>query len=363
MKILGLVGTRPNFIKMAPVIAALRECSGVETLLVHTGQHFDRVMSDVFFEELKLPTPNIYLGIGHLSAWAQMGRIIESLGNIIAEEKPSWVIVPGDVNSTLAGAIAAIRVECSLAHLESGLRSFDRTMPEELNRIATDHLADLLFVTEPSGLINLKNEGLPESRVRFVGNTMIDTLLDSRELAERRTIGRFLGFEVGESFIVMTMHRPATVDNIVGLKRLFEILKHATTKGKVIFPIHPRTRKRLIEFGLDESFQSLPNLWLVEPLGYLDFLALLSRARVVMTDSGGIQEETTVLGTACLTLRDNTERPITCEMGTNHLVGTDPLSVNFGLDEVWDDPPKGTIPDGWDGKAARRVADCLLTSG
>lgn len=361
MKILGLVGTRPNFVKMAPVIVALRKHTQVETLLVHTGQHFDRVMSEVFFEELELPAPDVNLGVGNLTPWAQTGQIIEKLGNIIAEERPDWVIVPGDVNSTLAGAIAAVRAGCSLAHLESGLRSFDRTMPEELNRVATDHLADLLFVTEPSGLHNLKNEGIPESRVRFVGNTMIDTLLESRELAKRRTINRDLGLRTGAPFILVTMHRPVTVDNVKGLKRLFEILKYATTKGKVVFPIHPRTRMRLIEIELADLFTNLPGLLLIEPLGYLDFLALLAQARVVMTDSGGIQEETTVLGTTCLTLRDNTERPITCEIGTNRLVGTDPLIVKIALDEVWDNPPKGTIPDGWDGKAAQRVADCLLT--
>ena len=359
MKILGIVGARPNFVKMAPVIAALQKHSGVETLLVHTGQHFDEIMSDIFFEELQLPVPDVNLGVGNLKPWTQTARIIEKLGNIISEKKPAWVLVPGDVNSTLAGAVAAVRAGSKLAHLESGLRSFDQTMPEELNRVATDHLADLLFVTEPSGLDNLKKEGVSERRVRFVGNTMIDTLIKSRELASQRTISSNLGLEPGEPFILMTMHRPAIVDEAEGLNRLFEILKYATKKGKVIFPIHPRTRKRLIEVELADSFEKLPELLLIEPLGYIDFLALLDRAQVVMTDSGGIQEETTVLGITCLTLRDNTERPITCEIGTNRLVGTDPPIVNSALDEVWGNPPEGRIPDGWDGKASQRVADLL----
>jgi len=359
MKILGIVGARPNFIKMTPVIAALKKYSGVETLLVHTGQHFDQKMSDIFIEELQLPVPDVNLEVGKLKPWIQTAQIIKKLGDIISEKKPSWVIVPGDVNSTLASAVAAVRAGTKLAHLEAGLRSFDHTMPEELNRVATDHLADLLFVTEPSGLDNLKNEGVSEKRVRFVGNTMIDTLLKSRELARQRTIISNLGLKPGEPFILMTMHRPAIVDEAKGLHRLFRILKYATQKGKVAFPIHPRTRKRLIEFELAKLFEELPGLLLIEPLGYIDFLALLDRAKVVMTDSGGIQEETTVLGVTCLTLRDNTERPITCEIGTNRLVGTDPTMVNSALDEVWGNPPEGKIPDGWDGKASQRVADLL----
>lgn len=361
MKILAVVGTRPNFIKMAPVVAALRDCSGVKTLLVHTGQHFDRVMSEVFFEVLELPAPDINLGVGNLSPWVQTGRVIEKLGNIVADEKADWVIVPGDVNSTLAGAIATTRVGSGLAHLESGLRSFDRTMPEELNRIATDHLADLLFVTEPSGLYNLRNEGIPENRTRFVGNTMIDTLLESRELAKHSNVGSDFGLRTGEPFVLVTMHRPATVDNLHGLKRLLGILEYATTKRKVVFPIHPRTHRRLVQFELDQSFKNIPGLLLIEPLSYIDFVSLLDRARVVMTDPGGIQEETTVLGTPCLTLRDNTERPITCEIGTNRLVGTGPSYVNTALDEICGNPPKEAIPDRWDGKAAKRVAECLLT--
>ena len=268
--------------------------------------------------------------------------------------------MPGDVNSTLAGAIATIRAGCTLAHLESGLRSFDRSMPEELNRVAIDHLADLLFVTEPSGLNNLKNEGIPENRFRFVGNTMIDTLLKMKDLASLKPTRTTLNLDKNEPYILMTMHRPGNVDNINGLKHLYEILRYATTKCKVIFPIHPRTRKRLKEFKVDYLFGDLQNLLLIEPLGYLDFISLLNHAIAVMTDSGGIQEETTVLGIPCLTLRNNTERPITCEIGTNRLVGTDPSSVNKELDEVLMNPPKGIIPEYWDGNAAQRVVQCIL---
>ena len=360
MKIVGVVGTRPNFIKMAPVILILRKRPGIETIFVHTGQHFDDEMSDVFFRDLNLPAPDVNLGVGGFSPWVQTAQIIAMLGDIIEKESPDWVFVPGDVNSTLAGAIAAVKAGCKLAHLESGLRSFDRSMPEELNRIATDHLSDLLFVTEPSGLHNLKKEGISESRIRFVGNTMIDTLLKTREIARNRPVRKEFGLGEDEPFILVTIHRPATVDNMEGLKMLFEILKHATIKAKVIFPVHPRTSSRMKEFQLYDLFRTLPRLLLTEPLGYINFLALLDQASVVMTDSGGIQEETTVLGTACLTLRQNTERPITCTIGTNRVVGTDPEIVKVALDEVFENPPRGSIPDNWDGKAAQRVLECIL---
>jgi len=361
MKIIGVVGTRPNFIKMAPVVSILKKHRGIaDTLLVHTGQHFDQSMSEIFFKELHLPEPDFHLGIGNFSPWKQSAQIVEKLGDIISKERPDCVIVPGDVNSTLASSIATIRSECKLAHLESGLRSFDRSMPEELNRIATDHLSDFLFVTEPSGLSNLKNEGIPASRVRFVGNTMIDTLLQSRILSRNSKIRSKLGLNE-QPFILMTMHRPGTVDNINGLQKLLEILVHAEKKGKVVFPIHPRTFKRLEEFKMINSFKQLSDLVLTEPLGYIDFVALMDQARIVMTDSGGIQEETTILETMCLTLRNNTERPITCSTGTNKVVGTDPTTVITVLDECWEISPNCSIPEGWDGKAANRVVDYLLS--
>lgn len=359
MKLLGVVGARPNFVKMAPVVRALLE-RGADAYLVHTGQHFDKEMSEVFFGELGLPEPRINLGVGALSPWSQAGRIVEGLGDVIAAERPDVVIVPGDVNGTLAAALAAVRAGTRLAHLESGLRSFDRRMPEELNRIAVDHLADRLYVTEKSGQENLGREGIPEARVRFVGNTMVDTLLGSRELAAQRDPVERLGLPDQADFVLLTMHRPETVDSAEGLAALLDIVWHATSKGPVVFPVHPRTRRRIRELALDRAFLDVEGLFLVDPLGYLDFVALMEKARVVMTDSGGIQEETTALGVACLTLRAATERPVTCSVGTNRVVGTEPLEVGRALDQVWDDPPTGGQPEGWDGRAGERVADDLL---
>lgn len=359
MKLLGVVGARPNFVKMAPVIRALQG-RGADAFLVHTGQHFDTEMSEVFIGELGLPEPRVNLGVGQLSPWSQSGRIVEGLGDVIVSERPDWVIVPGDVNGTLAAAIAAVRTGSRLAHLESGLRSFDRRMPEELNRTAVDHLADRLYVTEKSGQENLRREGIPDTRVRFVGNTMVDTLLASKELAAHRDPIERLGLPDGEDFILLTMHRPDTVDTAEGLGALLDIVWHAASRGPVVFPMHPRTRRRIAELALGQAFEDVERLYPVEPLGYLDFLALMLRARVVMTDSGGIQEETTALGVPCLTLRASTERPITCSVGTNRIVGTEPLKVGKALDEVWERPPQGAQPEGWDGRAGERVAEDLL---
>lgn len=359
MKILGVVGARPNFVKMAPVIRALLE-RGADAFLVHTGQHFDPEMSEVFFGELGLPEPRVNLGVGALSPWSQAGRIAEGLGDVIVSERPAWVVVPGDVNSTLAAALAAVRTGSRLAHLESGLRSFDRRMSEELNRIAVDHLAERLYVTERSGQENLRREGISDSRVRVVGNTMVDTLFASRELAARRDPVARLPLSGSEDFVLLTMHRPETVDAPGGLAALLDIVWRAAEKAPVIFPVHPRTRRRIAECAMEKAFEDIARLHLVEPMGYLDFLALMLRARVVMTDSGGIQEETTALRVPCLTLREATERPVTCSVGTNRLVGTEPLRVGRALDEVWERPPAGALPEGWDGHAGERVADDLL---
>jgi len=362
MKIIGLVGTRPNFIKMAPVIEELSKHSFIRTILVHTGQHFDKTMSDIFFTDLGLSKPDINLNLGNISTWAQSGKIIELLGDIISDENPDWIIVPGDVNSSLAGAISAIRTNTKLAHLESGLRSFDRSMPEELNRIATDHLSDILLVTEPSGLKNLEQEGIPSSRVKFVGNTMIDTLLKLKAISDKSNIHEILRINVDEPYTLVTMHRPATVDSDVGLYNLVEVLEYASKKGKVIFPLHPRTLGNIKKYSLKKRLKSINNLTVTEPLGYLDFIALISNSRMVLTDSGGIQEETTVLGVTCLTLRTNTERPITCEIGTNRVVGTDPSEVIQYIKQYWHSPISGKIPERWDGSAARRVVDILLNN-
>ena len=359
MKVLGVVSARPNFVKMAPVVRALA-AQGVDAFLAHTGQHFDAEMSGVFFAELGLPAPRVNLGVGALLPWQQSGRIVEGLGNLIAEEKPDWVIVPGDVNGTLAAAVAAVRTGTRLAHLESGLRSFDRRMPEELNRIAVDHLADRLYVTEPSGGENLKREGVPDARVCFAGNTMIDTLDACRGRAEKRAPLSSLALDDG--YILLTMHRPDSVDSEPGQRRLLEIVRAASELAAVVFPVHPRTRRRMRELGTEAAFRESPRVFLIEPLGYLDFMAAMLRARVVMTDSGGIQEETTALGLACLTLRESTERPITCSVGTNRVVGTLPESVRKALRDVWSKPPIGTRPEGWDGRASARVVQDLLTA-
>jgi UDP-N-acetylglucosamine 2-epimerase (non-hydrolysing) len=359
MKLLGVVGARPNFVKMAPVMRALLE-RGADAFLVDTGQHFDPEMSQLFLTELGLPEPRVQLGVGALSPWSQAGRIVEGLGDVIASERPEWVLVPGDVNGSLAAAVAASRCGARLAHLESGLRSFDRRMPEERSRIAVDHLADRLFVTERGAQDNLRREGIPEARLRFVGNTMVDTLLASRpRAAARDPLARLLLPET-EDFILLTLHQPESVDQPERLAALLDIAWHAVSRAPVVFPVHPRTRRRLAEFGLEQAFAEVERLHMLEPLGYLDFLALLLRARVVMTDSGGIQAETTALGVPCLTLRAASEHPVTCSVGTNRVVGSEPLKVGAALDEIWERPPTGARPEGWDGRAAERVADDLL---
>lgn len=359
MKLLGVVGARPNFVKMAPVVRALQE-RGADAFLVHTGQHFDPEMSELFIGELGLPEPRVNLGVGALSPWSQAGRIVEGLGDVIASERPDWIIVPGDVNSSLAAAVAATRTETRLAHLEAGLRSFDRRMPEERNRTAVDHLADRLYVTEASAQENLRREGIPDARVRFVGNTMVDTLLASRELAARRDPRTRLELPDAEDFILLTMHRAETVDTAEGLGALLDIIWHAASRAPVVFPVHPRTRRRIAELALERAFADVERLYAVEPLGYLDFLALMLRARVVMTDSGGIQAETTALGVPCLTLRAASEQPVTCSVGTNRVVGTETLKVGRALEEIWERPPQGALPEGWDGRAGERVAEDLL---
>jgi UDP-N-acetylglucosamine 2-epimerase (non-hydrolysing) len=361
MKILCVVGARPDFVRMAPVVRALAE-RGAEPQLVHTGQHFDAEMSQLFFDELGLPEPRTNLGVGALSPWSQAGRIAEGLGDVIVSERPDWVLVPGGVNGSLAAALGVVRTGSRLAHLESGLRSFDRRAPEELNRIAVDHLAERLFVSERSAVENLRREGIAETRTRFVGSTLIDTLLASRERAARRDpLARF-ALPDGEDFILFTAHRPETVDSAEGLGALLDIVWHAASRAPVVFPVHPRTRRRIDDHGMVRTFEGIERLHMLDPLGYLDFLALLLRTRLVMTDSGGVQEETTALRVPCLTLRAATERPATCSVGTNRVVGTEPLKVGRALDEVWERPPLGALPEGWDGHAGERMAEDLLSA-
>jgi UDP-N-acetylglucosamine 2-epimerase (non-hydrolysing) len=356
MRLLHVVGTRPNFVKMAPVIAAARELLGAEdNVVVHTGQHYDRTMSDIFFEELGVPEPDHMLGVGSGSHGEQTARVLERLEPVLLEERPDVVVVPGDVNSTLAAALCASRVGLPVAHVESGLRSFDREMPEEINRIATDHLSELCFLHSEEAIENLTAEGVPSERMHFVGNTMIDTLRALEDRFRSRETARGLGLEPG-SYLLVTLHRPALVDGPL-LADAMAALAEVAAALPVLFPVHPRTRKRLAELGIAEG----GGVRLTDPVGYLDFLSLEADARAVLTDSGGIQEETTALGVPCFTLRDNTERPVTIRLGTNTLLGLDPARIREipALLAEHDRRPPAEPPRFWDGRAAERAARIL----
>lgn len=350
---LHVVGTRPNFVKAAPVVLALRE-SGSEPILIHTGQHFDPELSAVFFDELGLPEPDFELGVGSGSHAAQTADLLLALEKVIRPNQAGRVVVYGDVNSTLAAALTASKAGIPLAHVEAGLRSFDRSMPEEINRVVTDALADLHFVTSPEAMGHLAREGIPDRSLHFVGNPMIDTLVRFREFFDPERVRRRLG--VAEDYAVVTLHRPANVDDDATAAAILEGLQRVSRHMEVVVPLHPRGRERLLRGGLSEFAR------VVDPLGYLDFMSLVSDARVVLTDSGGIQEETTYLGVPCVTLRDNTERPITLTMGTNRLVGRDPALIeSAALDER--EVPEGTAPPLWDGRAGPRIARVLSAVG
>jgi UDP-N-acetylglucosamine 2-epimerase (non-hydrolysing) len=354
MRILYVVGTRPNLVKTAPVIGALRARlpDGRHTV-VHTGQHYDRLMSEVFFEELGMPEPDHMLEVGSGSHAQQTARTIERLEPVLDAERPDLVIVPGDVNSTLAGALTAVKMGIPVAHVEAGLRSFDRTMPEELNRIVTDELSELLFLHSDEATENLRAEGIAEERMHFVGNTMIDTLVALEDLFRGLGAAARLGVRPGE-FALVTLHRPALVDGPLLGETIAELAKLAE-QMPVVFPVHPRTRKMMEAAGGDA-----PGPLLSEPLGYLDFLSLMADAGAVLTDSGGIQEETTYLGVPCFTLRDNTERPVTVRAGTNTLLGLDPSAISTipaalaGRSAERHEPPPL-----WDGHAAERLAEVV----
>ena len=352
MRLVHVLGTRPNVVKMAPVIAATRERLGPEaSVIVHTGQHYDRAMSEVFFEELAVPEPDHALGVGSGTHAEQAARVLERLEPVLRSERPDLVLVPGDVNSTLAAALCASRLGIAVAHVESGLRSFDRSMPEEVNRVVVDHLSALLFLHSPEAEDNLRDEGVGEDRCRFVGNTMIDTLVALEPRFRAREAARRLGLAPG-GYLLVTLHRPALVDGPL-LGEAVAALRQVAERMPVVFPVHPRTRKML--GGAD-----LAGIELVDPVGYLDFLSLEADAAAVLTDSGGIQEETTFLGIACFTLRDNTERPVTLRAGTNTLLGLAPARIAEipGLLEARS-VGRPEAPEKWDGRAARRVADIL----
>lgn len=356
MLVLNVVGARPNFMKIAPVVKALCR-AGLPQLLVHTGQHYDQRMSRLFFQQLGIPEPDLNLDVGSGSQAQQTAEVMRRFEPVVMERRPDLVVVVGDVNSTLACALVAAKLGVPVAHVEAGLRSFDRSMPEEINRVVTDALSDLLFVTERSGLENLKREGVPDRKVHFVGNVMIDTLLRHRAAAEQNDILRRLELCPGESYALVTLHRPSNVDDPKRLAALLGKLDELARHLVVIFPIHPRTHKNALEAGLHPE---LGHLLLTEPLGYLEFLHLMSHAQVVITDSGGVQEETTVLGVPCLTVRENTERPATIEYGTNRLVGSDPAAMLAAAREVLNgNRPAGRLPELWDGKAAERIVEVL----
>jgi len=361
LKVINVVGARPNFMKVAPIVEAMkRREREFAPLVVHTGQHYDAAMSDAFFRDLELPQPDIYLGVGSASHAAQTAAVMERFEPVVNQEKPDWVIVVGDVNSTLACALVCSKLGVKVAHVEAGLRSRDRTMPEEINRVLTDQIADLLFTPSADADANLLAEGIPQERIRLVGNVMIDSLLKQLPRAKESTIRADLGLEQNE-YAVLTLHRPANVDNPDTFARILSSLETISERLPIVFPVHPRTRKTIAELGFAGCLARSKNLRLIDPLGYLDFLRLYSGARLVLTDSGGIQEETTVLGVPCLTLRENTERPITVTLGTNKIVGTDPEKIiREALASLEETPGTPTsIPPLWDGNTAGRIVDAL----
>jgi len=359
VKIVNVVGARPNLMKIAPLMAAYDDVDEIEPLLVHTGQHYDANMSDLFFRQLGIPEPQLNLGVGSASHAVQTAEIMKAFEPVVLEHRPDAVLVVGDVNSTIACGLVAVKLGVKLVHVEAGLRSFDREMPEEINRVLTDAISDLLFCSEPSGVENLRREGIPAEKVHLVGNVMIDTLLRHRRRAQRSKIAEELG--VGEGpYAVLTLHRPSNVDDPAVLSGLLDAVEVVQSDMPVIFPAHPRTREKLDCFGFAPRAAGLRNFRIVDPIGYLDFLKLLASARVVLTDSGGIQEETTILEVPCLTLRENTERPVTVAMGTNQLAGRDPDRIVAAYRRVMDgEVARRQVPPLWDGRAAERIVEIL----
>jgi UDP-N-acetylglucosamine 2-epimerase (non-hydrolysing) len=355
-KVINVVGARPNFMKVAPIVAAMKQRpTEFLPLVLHTGQHYDASMSEAFFTDLNLPTPDIHLEVGSGSHAVQTAAVMQRFEPVVLSEKPDWVLVVGDVNSTIACALVCVKLGIKVAHVEAGLRSRDRTMPEEINRLLTDQIADLLFTPSPDADANLLAEGIPAERIKLVGNIMIDSLFSNLERARESKIKTQLELTAGQ-YAVLTLHRPSNVDNRETFERILSALETISDSLPIVFPVHPRTRKTLAEFGLSERLGSLNNLRLIEPLGYLDFLNLYSTARLVLTDSGGIQEETTAMGIPCLTLRENTERPITVEMGTNVVVGTDTQRIVSEAEAILSGRMKqARQPPLWDGHTAERI--------
>jgi UDP-N-acetylglucosamine 2-epimerase (non-hydrolysing) len=358
MKIVSVVGARPNFMKIAPLMAEIRKFPEIRSLLVHTGQHYDFEMSQVFFQDLEIPKPDIYLAVGSASHAVQTANVMIGFDKVLEDEKPDLVLVVGDVNSTLACALVASKRCIPVAHVEAGLRSFDRTMPEEINRLLTDQISDLLFVTSSDAIDNLLKEGIDRSKIYLVGNVMIDSLCRSREKALKSEARGRLGL-VGESFALLTLHRPSNVDDPIRLRQVFAAIQEVSRHLKIVFPVHPRTAERIRSLGEAPSTAS-HGIIFTPPMGSIDFLSLLMGATFVMTDSGGLQEETTYLGIPCLTLRENTERPVTVTLGTNTIVGLDPARLIERAEDILAHGHKQTqIPELWDGHASERIVDVL----
>jgi UDP-N-acetylglucosamine 2-epimerase (non-hydrolysing) len=361
IKVLNIVGARPNFMKIAPIVREMREReSDFQPLIVHTEQHYDQAMSDSFFADLGIPQPDFHLEVGSASHAVQTARIMTAFEPIVLQEKPDWVLVVGDVNSTIACALVCAKLGVKIAHVEAGLRSHDRSMPEEINRILTDAISDLLLTTSQDADGNLKNEGVADDKIKFVGNVMIDSLFYSLKLAENSTVREDLHL-TDKEYAVLTLHRPSNVDEEKTFGGLLDALVEISEKLPIIFPAHPRTRANIERFGFAEKIEN-SNVKLIEPLGYLDFMRLYSGAKLVLTDSGGLQEETTALSISCLTLRENTERPITISHGTNTLVGTNSEKIKQAALAVLSEdtnPNEKRIPPLWDGLAAKRICDVL----
>jgi UDP-N-acetylglucosamine 2-epimerase (non-hydrolysing) len=356
IRILAVAGARPNFMKIAPLMHALaKRPSRFESILVHTGQHYDKAMSDSFFRDLGIPEPDVNLGVGSGTHGEQTAQVLMKIEKLLIERKPHVVLVVGDVNSTLAATLAAVKLHIPVAHVEAGLRSGDREMPEEINRVLTDSVSHWLFTTEAAAETNLLREGVPSDQIHFVGNVMIDTLLAHRERALSLDTIERLGL-TPKGYAVLTLHRPSNVDSPDRLRRLFDVLGRLNADLPVVFPVHPRTAN-----AIERDIGGVkPDLRMTEPLGYLEFLRLMMDAQMVLTDSGGIQEETTALGVPCLTLRDSTERPVTVTEGTNTIVGTDPENIEKAITQLrQSDVPKGRRPALWDGNAATRIVDIL----
>ena len=359
MRIINVVGARPNFMKIAPLMEAYARHGGFEPVLVHTGQHYDQAMSDLFFNELGIPEPHINLEVGSASHAQQTAAIMRAFEPVLIEHRPNAVLVVGDVNSTVACGLVAVKLGLPLVHVEAGLRSGDRSMPEEINRLLTDTISDLLFCTEQSGIDNLAREGVSPEQVFLVGNVMVDTLLKHLEHAARSPILGQLGLE-HDAYVLLTLHRPSNVDDSDTLAGILDALDEIQRDRPIVFPVHPRTRKQLETGALADRVKELDQLKLVPPAGYLDFVQLMRNARLMLTDSGGVQEETTILKVPCLTLRDNTERPVTITHGTNRLVGSAPADILEGYRRALElDRESSPVPPLWDGQAAVRIADIL----